>query len=92
MRPLLGVLLLAGLLVAGRTALACHHYEHDAATPDTKCELCHLSQISKHGLAQIAAAHAPDTVGVAKPSAARPVAIVFPLTAYWSRAPPSILV
>jgi hypothetical protein len=45
-RSLARALLLAGLLLVGRFALATHAYEHDLAIACNGCELCELSQAS----------------------------------------------
>jgi hypothetical protein len=50
--PLLKVLLLAGILLAGRFLLATHPYEHDLATLGTHCVLCDICQVFADGLVE----------------------------------------
>ena len=47
---LLTVLLLAGLLLAGRAALAAHTYEHDLGEAHTECAICEFGQAFKDEL------------------------------------------
>lgn len=65
-RRLASVLLLAGVLLAGRLAMATHPYEHDLATvsPDCKqCEFCHFFNDSLvHVDTSTPTAHAVDPI------------------------------
>lgn len=62
-RALAAVLLLAGLVLAGRMALAVHPYEHDLAEFSVECDLCECCQVNGDDLHKTATAsnEAPAT-------------------------------
>ena len=92
MRPLLVVLLLAGLLLAGRAASSFHDYAHDLALGDTECEVCELGHVFKNDVVPARATSPETAVEVLSAPSALDTVRVFPSTPYRSRAPPSISV
>ena len=91
-RLLLGVLFLAGLLLAGRTALALHDYQHDLAKPNTECKVCALGHVFKSELVEQCATHTTPAFEVLCEFAGCITLVVYPRASYLSRAPPSIII
>lgn len=86
---LLIALLLACLLVAGRSAIASHVYEHDLAQSADDCPVCEMGQFSKDDLAVAPGPGGPAAVrdGVDRASGAG--VVLRRLVRYLARAPPA---
>lgn len=85
----LTIALLAGLVLAGRMALATHGYEHNMGEAVHECAVCEFGHISKDDLVAIAEAPQLAVVHENRRLAAVAVAIFPPSGPYLARAPPS---
>ena len=88
-RFLLAALLLAGLMLAGRTALAIHGYSHDLAQPGTECGVCDLGHLSKSDHVDVCTAHPAAAFEVHCAPDVHTTVVVLASSPYLPRAPPS---
>lgn len=88
--PLAKALLLIGLLLVGRAFLSTHHYDHDLANLETDCEYCEFFHVFKDDT--VPGAEAVSAIESKAPNRhddSRNNSFIL-LTAYRSRAPPTI--
>lgn len=86
--PLTKALLLIALLLAGRSFLATHHYEHDLAQLETGCDFCELFHASKDDALSISVADPHLVAPPSIPSTLRGNRVSLLHSAYRPRAPP----
>ncbi|NIM27997.1 MAG: hypothetical protein GTO67_09110 [Gammaproteobacteria bacterium] len=82
------VLLLIALLLAGRSFLASHHYEHDLVQAETECDVCEFFHASKDDEASVVIADPHLAAPPLVPISVRGNRISLAHSAYRPRAPP----
>ena len=86
--PLTRALLLIALLLAGRSFVATHHYEHDLTQLEAECDICELFHAPKDDMVSFAAGDLELAAHSSAPVIARSSRSSPPRWAYRPRAPP----